>query len=86
MAPPGFVQLAENNEALVSLSNAVLSFQAHPEIDGVFSRKILDDDDPTYTERLTPAEVHDLKAHCADKQDGLEILQRVMEWLNEETQ
>lgn len=82
-APPGFVQLAENNEALVSRSNTILSLQAHPEIDGLFSRKVLDDDDTTYTERLTPVQVRDLKAHCADAQDGLEILRRVIGWLNE---
>lgn len=81
--PPGFVQLAENNEALISESNMIISFQAHPEIDGVFSRKIFDDDDPTYIERLTQDEIADLKAHCADPQNGLDILTRVLEWVHE---
>lgn len=81
--PPNFTQLAENNEALLSHSNAVISFQAHPEIDGIFSRKILDDDDPTYIEHLIPTEVNDLKNHCGDAQDGLEMLARVIAWVEE---
>ncbi|KAK5050507.1 hypothetical protein LTR84_003788 [Exophiala bonariae] len=82
-APPGFTPLAENNEALLSHSNTVISFQAHPEIDGIFSRKILDDDDPTYIEHLTSAEVDDLKNHCADAQDGTDMLARVIAWVEE---
>jgi GMP synthase-like glutamine amidotransferase len=81
--PPGFTQLAENNEALLSDSNTVISFQAHPEINGVFSRKILDDDDPTYIEHLTSTEIDDLKNHCADAQDGVDMLARVIAWVEE---
>lgn len=68
---------------LVSASNTIFSLQAHPEIDGVFSKKILDDDDPTYVENLTSAEVEAIKNHCADAQDGHEILARVVAWLEE---
>lgn len=85
-APPqDFIPLAENNEALLSQSNFVLSLQAHPEIDGLFARQILGDDDPTYTKKLTPSEISHVKAHCTDSQDGLTILARVIEWVKEES-
>lgn len=81
--PPGFLQLAENNEALVSASNTIFSIQAHPEIDGIFSKKILDDDDPTYVQRYGAAEVKNIKTRCTDPQDGPAIVSRIMEWIQE---
>lgn len=80
---PGFIALAENNEAFLSETNTILSFQAHPEIDGIFAKKILDNDDPTYVESVSPEEVQQIKDHCADKQDGLVMLERVVKWMGE---
>ena len=80
---PGFIQLAGNNEALLSHLNKILSSQAHPEVDVGFSRKILDDDDSTYTEQLSQAEIQYLRAHCGDPQDGLTMLKRVVQWIDE---
>lgn len=75
--------LAENNECFVSTSNTILSFQAHPEIGPEFGRKILQDDDPTYTEGQTQEEVEKLIKGLDGPQDCLDLLRRVVEWADE---
>jgi GMP synthase-like glutamine amidotransferase len=79
----GFIALAEDNECFISESNMVLSFQAHPEIDGVFAKEVLVDDDKTYIERYTSKEIEELIRTCEDPQDGLAILERVVQWVVE---
>jgi hypothetical protein len=80
---PIFVELAENNEMLVSRNNMLLGIQAHPEIQGKFARAIMEDDDTTYTEGRTGDEVRGLRDGVEGEQDGLAILSRVMEWVAE---
>lgn len=82
-AAPGFISLAEGNESYLSASHKILSFQAHPEIDGVFGKKILEDDDTTYTEGQTQEHVQKMIREVSDKQDGLDMLRRVVRWVNE---
>ena len=78
-----FIALAENNEAFVSKSNTLLSLQAHPEIAGKFATDIMCDDDTTYTEGKTPAEIEVMRATAGDAQDGLDMLRRIVEWVGE---
>jgi GMP synthase-like glutamine amidotransferase len=79
----GFLPLAENNECFLSESNTMLGLQAHPEIGREFSMKILMDDDTTYTEGRTEAEIAQIRERAGGKQDGLDLLRRVVEWVYE---
>jgi GMP synthase-like glutamine amidotransferase len=79
----GFFPLAENNECFLSESNTMLGLQAHPEIGREFSMKILMDDDTTYTEGRTEAEVAQIRERAGGKQDGIDLLRRVVEWVYE---
>lgn len=83
VAAPNFIALAEDNESFVSQSNKILSFQAHPEIGGEFSRMILEDDDTTYVEGQTQEKIEKMIQRVGDKQDGLDLLRRVVQWVNE---
>ncbi|KAH8594960.1 copper/iron-regulated glutamine amidotransferase [Bisporella sp. PMI_857] len=82
-ATDDFVLLAENNEAFVSKSNTMLSFQAHPEIMGKFAKDLIWDDDITYTEGKSKEEIGEMRATINDPQDGVELLRRVIEWVDE---
>lgn len=82
-AASGFTALAADNESFVSISDKILSFQAHPEINGEFSKKILEDDDTTYVEGLTREEIENMIRTVGDKQDGLDLLRRVVQWVSE---
>lgn len=79
----GFIALAENNECFVSTSNTMLSFQAHPEIGAGFSREILLDDDDTYTKGRGREDIEELIERTGDPQDGLDLLRRVLKWIEE---
>lgn len=80
---PEFIPLAENNEAFISRSNSLLSFQAHPEILGQFAKDIIWDDDTTYTEGKTEKEIEEMRATIGDEQDGLYMLRRMVQWVSE---
>jgi hypothetical protein len=61
----------------------MLSFQAHPEIGAEFSKKILLDDDTTYTKGQGQKEKNEMVERVGDPQDGLDLLRRVLEWVGE---
>ena len=78
-----FIPLAENNEAFISKSNKLLSFQAHPEIFGKFAKDIIWDDDTTYTEGKSAEEIQEMRATIGNEQDGIDMLRRVLRWVEE---
>ncbi|KAE8152082.1 class I glutamine amidotransferase-like protein [Aspergillus avenaceus] len=80
---PGFVALAEDNECFVNERNTILSFQGHPEILNDFARKMLLSDDREYTENSTQGGLNAEVEKLQKPTDGIEILQRVVEWVRE---
>ena len=67
----------------MSESNAILTFQAHPEINGTSAKKAMLGDDGTYTCVQTPKQLEETIARCEGPQDGLAILDRVIQWVYE---
>jgi len=68
---------------LLSRSNMLLGIQAHPEIHGQFAKDIIWDDDTTYTEGKTAEQIQEMRATIGDEQDGIEILRRILKWVEE---
>lgn len=83
MPAPGFVPMAEDNEAFVSEDNMVLSFQAHPEIMGEFATMVMGSTQSYNAKGKTQEDIGAKVARLGDPQDGLTVLRRILEWVGE---
>jgi hypothetical protein len=78
-----FISLAEDNEALISSNNMVLSFQAHPEIMGDFATFVMRNGNSYAGKGMSVSEVEEKIQRLRDDQDGLVVLERVLRWVME---
>lgn len=79
---PGFVPLAENNQAFLSLSNNTLTFQGHPEMNGDLASMILDHA-ATYTGSFDQERLKTVKRSMQEEHDGVKIFRKILEWVAE---
>ncbi|OTB20391.1 hypothetical protein K445DRAFT_312839 [Daldinia sp. EC12] len=85
VAPPGFVQLAQGNQCLLSENNMILTFQGHPEKDAETARLRLHDSmrwfgfDASLDEKAWIK----LQEMVNMEHDGPAVWRRILEWLKE---
>jgi len=80
---PGFIALAEDNEAFISGDNMVLSFQAHPEIMDAFATFVMRNGGGYKGKNMSEQEFEGKIEGLAGDQDGLVVLERVLKWVRE---
>jgi Ca2+-binding EF-hand superfamily protein len=79
----GFSALAEDNEAFISDDNMMLSFQPHPEIMGEFATFVMRHGDSYAGKGMNKEQVEETIQRLGDEQDGLVMLEKVLEWVRE---
>jgi hypothetical protein len=80
---PNFTALAEDNEVFVSNSNMILSFQSHPEIMSEFATFVMRNGNSYVGKGMTESDVEEKIKGLGGEQDGLVVLERVLEWVME---
>ena len=61
----------------------MITFQGHPEMTNFVAKGILDADDGAYTGNATEAQIKEMYARFELSHDGVQVLQRVIKWLDE---
>ncbi|CAI7618421.1 unnamed protein product [Penicillium palitans] len=79
----GFIHLASNHECFINEANTVLSFQAHPEISNRLAQKMLLADDKEYNGSSTAEQLKAEVQKLDQPTDGMKLLKRVIQWLDE---
>ncbi|KAJ6012421.1 copper/iron-regulated glutamine amidotransferase [Penicillium canescens] len=79
----GFIHLASNHECFVNEANTVLSFQAHPEISNKLAQKMFLEDDKEYNGNSTAEQLEAEVQKLDQPTDGMKLLERVIQWLDE---
>lgn len=80
---PDFIALAQDNEAFISPSNMVLSFQAHPEIMDEFATFVMRNSNHYDGKGMSKGDVEEKITRLGDEQDGMVVLERVLDWVRE---
>lgn len=78
---PGFVRLAENNQAFLNEANTIMTFQGHPELNPELATKMLDGM-PSYM-GVDVVRREALKANITKAHDGIAIWRRILTWIRE---